>query len=153
MPYINVNQVDRTLASSVKRQVETLVRSTPARNTETPEFFEYVIDVENNLFSGSFSNIYLAHHRASPEQPLVARVYEPTARIDARRSIYMKVLKHIGKLLRRKGDYLKLFTHLSLLTQERTPNGASPPGTSSSMTPVEWSSFRSTGKKRFCSRD
>ncbi len=103
MPYINVNQVDRTLASSVKRQVETLVRSTPARNTETPDFFEYVIDVENSLFSGSFSNIYLAHHRASPEQPLVARVYEPTARIDARRSIYMKVLKHIGKLLRRKG--------------------------------------------------
>lgn len=96
MPYINSSQVDKTVHSSVKQKVEMLMHSTPARNTETPDFFEYVIDVESSLFSGSFSNIYLATHRAHPDQPLVARVYEPSARIDARKSTFLKVIKHIG---------------------------------------------------------
>lgn len=100
MPYINLSRFppDKVHHSIVKRQVEQISRSVPARNTDHADFFEYSIDVENNIFAGTYSNIYLATNaRQLPDQPLIARVYEPAARIDARRSSYMRVLKYIGK--------------------------------------------------------
>ena len=100
MPYINLSRFppDKAHHGAVKRAVETISRSVSARDTDHPDFFEYSIDVESNLFAGTYSNIYLASNgRQLPDQPLIARVYEPAARIDARRSSYMKVLKYIGK--------------------------------------------------------
>ncbi|KAH9393955.1 hypothetical protein TYRP_021080 [Tyrophagus putrescentiae] len=100
MPYINLSRfpADKAHHGAVKRAVETISRSVSARDTDHPDFFEYSIDVESNLFAGTYSNIYLASNgRQLPDQPLIARVYEPAARIDARRSSYMKVLKYIGK--------------------------------------------------------
>lgn len=80
----------------VKHQVEELYKSTPARSTEVPDFYQYSLDVNTVIFQGTYSSIYMASHAQRPDLQMVGRVYEPTARIDVQRSSYMKVLKHIN---------------------------------------------------------
>lgn len=77
-------------------KVEELYKSTPARSTEVPDFYQYSLDVNTVIFQGTYSSIYMASHAQRPDLQMVGRVYEPTARIDVQRSSYMKVLKHIN---------------------------------------------------------
>lgn len=74
-----------------------MYKNAPARNTEDDSFFQYQLIVDQTIFSGTYSNIYLASHQNHPDYPLIGRVYEPTARIDPQRSSFMRVLNHVGK--------------------------------------------------------
>lgn len=74
-----------------------MYRSTPARSTEDEAFYAYELCVESVIFSGTYSNIYLATHEPPADFPLVGRVYEPSARIDPHRSSFMRVLHSIGE--------------------------------------------------------
>ena len=81
----------------VSSQVEELERANPGDSTEDESFFRYSIGVDVVMFCGKYSNIYLAHHNDKPDFHLIARVFEPTAKVDPHRSKYLKVLKHLGR--------------------------------------------------------
>lgn len=81
----------------VRSQIESLLANKPAVPTDAEAFYQYTLSVETVLFCGKYSNIYLAHHNNYPEQHLIGRVFEPSSKINPQRSMYLKILKHIGK--------------------------------------------------------
>lgn len=81
----------------VRSQIEALLSNKPAVPTDAESFYQYTLSVETVLFCGKYSNIYLAHHNDFPEQHLIGRVFEPSSKINPHRSMYLKILKHIGK--------------------------------------------------------
>lgn len=85
------------ISNIVKSQVEELHALVPSLTTEDETFYRYALQVDMVVFAGKYSNIYLAHHQDHLEHALVARVYEPASKIDAQRSMFLKILKHLGK--------------------------------------------------------
>ena len=81
----------------VHSQIDDLYNNRPAESTEDESFFHYSIQIDSVMFCGKYSNIYLSHHNDHPEYHLIGRVFETSAKIDPNRSIYLKILKHIGK--------------------------------------------------------
>lgn len=86
-----------SMINIIRTQVDDIFRNPPCASTEDESFYRYTLSVEMVIFSGKFSNIYLAHHQDHPEFALVGRVYEPTSKIEPSKSIYMKILRHLGK--------------------------------------------------------
>lgn len=84
----------------VRSQIETLYKNQPSLPTEDESFFQYTIQVDTVMFCGKYSNIYLSYHNDHPESHLMGRVFEPASKIDPQRSMYLKILKHIGSLYR-----------------------------------------------------
>lgn len=81
----------------IRNQIEALLSNKPAVPTDAESFYQYTLAVETVLFCGKYSNIYLAHHNSFPEHHLIGRVFEPSSKINPHRSMYLKILKHIGK--------------------------------------------------------
>lgn len=77
-------------------QIEALFGNSPAQSTHDDAFSQYNLQVDTVMFSGKYSNIYLATRSDHPECTLMGRVFEPASKIDPQRSMYLKILKHLG---------------------------------------------------------
>ncbi|KAF7492413.1 CBL-interacting serine/threonine-protein kinase 16 [Sarcoptes scabiei] len=101
MPYYNEKTKtacdQRNLIQSIKLELKNLRQIIPSLSTDDECFSNYQIHVEEVIFSGHYSSIYLAQKNDCPEIPLVARVFEPHSQIDPAKSRYLRLLKHLDR--------------------------------------------------------
>jgi len=108
-PDPNLKVRAQCMSNIVRSRTEELYNNNPAESTEGETFFRYSINASDVIFCGKYSNIYLAQLTDKSNEPLIARVFEPTSKIDPHRSMYLKTLKQIGsdheELIRTWGIY------------------------------------------------
>lgn len=97
---LNSNSPTNSMNSLNKEVTEFLLlynRIPPAMPTTDPKYCNYKINVDDIVFEGYFSTIYLATNNDFPEIQLIARVFEPSAHINPKKCSFLSLLKHLGK--------------------------------------------------------
>ena len=105
MPYYHESQesgpdskVVTMLQNILKTEITLLIESSsPSLPIEEKSFDQYIINVEEIIFAGSYSMIYLANHCDHYHYPLMARIFEPASQIDPHKCKFLRLLKHLGK--------------------------------------------------------